>query len=121
MGLLQILSDFTGSRKSNMAAAKPEVVITQCTKDIGRRFRRLRLGFPGRRDQRNIDRQRIMLACYKIQHGELSTSGLAAAIFDFRLPVMSDRICNSPIELLDPENVGVAVEIALISSLEAEL
>src|SRR5664279_5290974 len=104
-----------------MVAFKPEVAITQCTKEIGRRFRRLLLGFPGRLDQRNIDRQRIMLACYKIQHGELSTSGLAAAIFDFRLPVMSNRIRNSPIELLDPVNVWVVVEIALLSSLQAKL
>src|SRR5664279_6151943 len=104
-----------------MVAFKPEVAITQCTKETGRRFRRLRLGFPGRRDQRNIDRQRIMFACYKIQHGELSTSGLAAAIFDFRLSVMSDIIHNSPIEFLDHENVGISVEIAFLSSLQAEL
>src|SRR5664279_540009 len=104
-----------------MVAFKPEVAITQCTKEARRRFRRLRLGFSGRRDQRNIDRQRIMLAFYKLQHAELSTSGLAAAIFDFRLPVMSDRIHNSPIEFLDHENVGITVEIALLSSLQAEL
>src|SRR5664279_5495261 len=104
-----------------MAAFKPEVAITQCIKEIGRRFRRLLLGFPGRLDQRNIDRKRIMLAYYNIQHGELSTSGLAAAIFDFRLPVMSDRIHNSPIEFLDHENVGIAVEIALLSSLQLSL
>ena len=49
------------------------------------------------------------------------TSDLAATILEFRLPVMSGRICNSPIEMLDLENVGVAVEIALLSSLQAEL
>ena len=50
-----------------------------------------------------------------------STSDLAAAILEFRLPVMSGRIRNSPIEMLDLENVGVAVGIALLSSLQAEL
>ena len=50
-----------------------------------------------------------------------STSDLAAAILDFRLPVMSDRTRNSPIDLLDLENVGVAVGIAFLSSLQAEL
>ena len=44
-----------------------------------------------------------------------------AAILDLPHPVWSDRIRNSPIELLDLENVGVAVEIALLSSLQAEL
>src|SRR5664279_1367689 len=119
MGLLQILSDIIGSRKSNMAAVKPEVVITQCTKEIGRRFRRLRLGFAGRRDQRNIDQQRIMLAWHRIQHGDLqviTTSGLKAAIFDLRHAVTYGNIQNSSIEYLDSENVGVAVKIALLSS-----
>ena len=47
--------------------------------------------------------------------GKISTSDLAAVILDFRLPVMSGRIRNSPIELLDLENVGVAVGISVIS------
>ena len=44
-----------------------------------------------------------------------------AAILDLLHPVMSDRVHNTPIELLDLENVGVAVEIALLSSLQVEL
>ena len=44
-----------------------------------------------------------------------------AAILDLPHPVRSDRVRNDPIELLDLENVGVAVEIALLSSLQAEL
>ena len=40
---------------------------------------------------------------------------------DLPHPVWSDRIRNDPIELLDLENVGVVVEIALLSSLQAEL
>ena len=33
----------------------------------------------------------------------------------FRLPVTSGSILDSLIELLDPENVGIAVEISLLS------
>ena len=50
-----------------------------------------------------------------------STSDLAVAILDFRLPVMSGRIRNSPIEMLDLENVGETDEIELLSNLQAEL
>ena len=46
-----------------------------------------------------------------------STSDLSAAILEFRLPVLSGRIRNSPTEMLDLENAGVAVGIALLSSL----
>ena len=53
--------------------------------------------------------------------GDIGSSGLEATILDLPHPVWSDRNRNSPIELLDLENVGVAVEIALLSSLQAEL
>ena len=43
------------------------------------------------------------------------------AIFEFRLPVTSGIIRNSAGELVDPENGGLAVGTALISSLEAEI
>jgi hypothetical protein len=46
---------------------------------------------------------------------------LAVAIFDFRLPVMSGSIHGSAIELLDPENVVVAVGTELLSTLETEI
>ena len=51
----------------------------------------------------------------------MGISGLVAAISDLPHPVWSNIICNNPIELLDLGNVGVAVEIALLSSLQAEL
>ena len=51
----------------------------------------------------------------------ISTSGLAAAIFKIRLPVTSGSICSSAVELLDPENGGLAVGTKLLSSLEAEI
>ena len=44
-----------------------------------------------------------------------------AAILDFRLPVIWGSNLDSAIELLDPENVGVAVEISFICAIEAEL
>ena len=46
---------------------------------------------------------------------------MAAAISEFLLPVTSSSIRSSAIELLDPENVGVAVETAFLSTLEAEI
>ena len=39
----------------------------------------------------------------------------------YRHPVTSGSVGSSAIELLDPENVGVAVETALLSCLEAEI
>ena len=51
----------------------------------------------------------------------MGSSGLAAAILDFRLPVTSDGVCNSAIVFLDPENMGVAVGIILLSCLQAKI
>ena len=39
----------------------------------------------------------------------------------FSLPVWSHSILMSPIGKLDPKNIGIAVEISLISCLEAEI
>jgi len=50
-----------------------------------------------------------------------STSGLAAAIFESRLPVTSGSIRIITIELLDPDNGGLAVGTASLSGLEAEI
>ena len=44
--------------------------------------------------------------CYLVQKLRYKTSGLAAAILDFRIPVTSDSIRHSVIELLYPENMG---------------
>ena len=52
--------------------------------------------------------------------GDIGTSGLEAAILNLPLPVWSDRICASPIRLLDLKNVGSAVGISFLSHLEAE-
>ena len=46
---------------------------------------------------------------------------MAAAIFKSRLPVTSGSIRIIAIELLDPENGGVAVGTASLSVLEAEI
>ena len=52
---------------------------------------------------------------------DIITSGITAAILDIRLPLTSGGIRNSHIEFPYPENGGLAVETALISSLEAEI
>ena len=41
-----------------------------------------------------------------------------AAIFDIPLTSMSESVCISPTELLDPKNVGSASGISLLSSIE---
>ena len=59
--------------------------------------------------------------CYLVQKLRYKTSDLAAAILDFRLPVTSDSIRHSVIELLYLENVGVAFGTALLSSIAADI
>ena len=44
-----------------------------------------------------------------------------AAIFDFQITLTSESIYSSPTVLVDPENVGVAVEIPLLSHIQAEI
>ena len=46
---------------------------------------------------------------------------MAAAILKFRLPVSRRRLADSAIEFPDPENMGVAVGISLLSCIEAEI
>jgi len=51
---------------------------------------------------------------------DLSNSGLAAAIFNLSLSVRSDSIVGITVGLLDPENIGLAVGIALLSCVQLE-
>ena len=51
MALLQTPSVVTGSRKSNMAAAKPELPISQLVEEITEKLQRLDPCFWGRRTQ----------------------------------------------------------------------
>jgi hypothetical protein len=53
--------------------------------------------------------------------GDISISGLAPAILQFRLPLTRDSIRKSATELLDPENMEVAVGILFTGVIEAEL
>jgi len=46
--------------------------------------------------------------------GDMSTSGLTAAILDLSFPVRSNSIVDITVGLLDPENIGLAVGIALL-------
>jgi len=52
--------------------------------------------------------------------GDMSTSGLVADILDLLLPVRSDSIVGITVELLDPENIGLAVGIALLLCVKLE-
>ena len=51
----------------------------------------------------------------------MSTSGLTTVKLDFQLPVTCSNISTINIGMADPENMGIAVETALISSLIAEI
>ena len=51
----------------------------------------------------------------------INISGLVVAILDVRRSTASDSSSNSIIELLDLENIGVAVGISMLSGLQAEL
>ena len=44
-----------------------------------------------------------------------------AAMLDFRLPAACRIISSNIVGMADPENMGIAVETALISSLIAEI
>ena len=75
MKLLTILSDYTGSRKSNTAAAKPDILISQFVDEM----------------------------------------------LDFQLPVWYDSIVSSSVGLLDPKHTCLALEIAFLHCLQAEI
>ena len=49
------------------------------------------------------------------------TSGLTAAKLDFLLPVTCHNISAINVGTTDLENIGIAVETLLISSLQAEI
>jgi len=46
---------------------------------------------------------------------------ISATILDLWLPVSSGSVTDSTIEKFDPENMGVAVGILFLASLEAEI
>jgi len=50
----------------------------------------------------------------------MSTSGWAAAILNLSLPVWSDSILGITVGLLDSENIGLAVGIALLLCVQPE-
>ena len=46
---------------------------------------------------------------------------ISAAISNFGLPVSSGSVTGSPIGKFDPQNIGVAVGIALLATLEIKI
>ena len=70
---------------------------------------------------RNMETSRCNGAAILSRSWDISSSGLAAAILKNRLPVTSGSIRIIAIELLDPENGGLAVGTASLSGLEAEI
>ena len=65
---------------------------------------------------------RAMLAIGSVLvYGIVGTSGFAAAILNFLLPVSTSSLPDSTTEFPDPENMRVAVGIYLLSCIEAEI
>jgi len=52
---------------------------------------------------------------------DITNSGFMDAILDFPLPVWWKIILSSLVRLLDPENIGLAVEIAFLSYLQVDI
>ena len=103
-----------------MAAYKPDILISQLLDKIETKFQRLTLHFRGPATQ--WDWLDNCATKPEVENrGYINVSGVQPAILDFRLPLMSGGIQNNSIVLLDPENVGIAVEIAFLSSRQAEL
>ena len=63
----------------------------------------------------------LNLQAILLTSGVKTTSGLAAAILNFWLPVSSSSVYYNLIEKLDPKNAGVFVEISSLSRLRAEI
>jgi hypothetical protein len=59
----------------------------------------------------------LNLQAILLTSGLKTTSGLAAAILNFWLPVSSSSVRNNFIEKLDPKNAGVVVGISSLSRL----
>ena len=117
-----------------MAAADVEIVISQLTDEIATKYRRLAPHFRGPA----IEWKHLEYCTTKPEvenpiwrpnrSGNIhisacrSTSGSAAAILDyFPLPVSSHSDVHSTVGLLDPQNIGIAVEISLLSRLQADI
>ena len=66
-------------------------------------------------------RRKSKMAAISYTSWDKSTSGLQAAILDFRLLLTSESIGSSSIEMLNAENVGLAVGNSLLSCILAEI
>ena len=119
MELWRIVPDVTGSRFLKMAAAKPEVVISQLLDKISTPFQRVTPIF-GVLDINgtNLFTVRRNLI-WKLRYFPYFRFGGRHLVK--RFPVTSGTIHNSAIGLLDPESGELAVGSALISCLEAEI
>jgi len=53
--------------------------------------------------------------------GDMSSSGLMGAILDLSLSVRSDSVVGITVGLLDSNNVGLAIGIALLSCVQVEI
>jgi len=124
---------FGDDRNSNSRwrSSQPEVPIFQLVEELATRFLIIIRGFWGQTikwrhalptlPHHNGRFSRWNSVANMCTSGDMSTSGLAAAILDLSLPVRSDSIVGITVGLLDPKNIGLAVEIALLLCEQLEI
>jgi len=115
MAPLPTLPHNTISRNSRWRSSKPKVPIFQLVEELTTRFQIIIPCFRGRTIQWRH------LHASMCTSGDMSTSGLAATILDLSLPVRSDSIVGISVGLLEPENIGLAVGIALLSCVQVDI
>ena len=110
MELLPILSDVSGSRKSQMVACKPEVLLSQLVDKIETRFLRLTPHFR----KCGYSRQNFVAILYRswdIMFFHIYFR-LRMPSVTYVVPLTSNNVVTGPILFPDPENVDVAVGIS---------
>jgi hypothetical protein len=122
MELSSTLRDQTGSQKSNMAAAKPEVLISQVLDKVDTKFQMLHPHFRGPASQwschqhcgvkpevRNQIWRKPRYAYFRLSGRHLP------------LLLTLHSVYSVPVVKLDPENISVALAVSLLSCLGAEV
>jgi len=112
---LPTLPHNNGSRNPRWQSSKPEVPICQLVEELETRFKIILhcRYYRWIAEPRKLWLSRWNCVAIMFTIGDMSTSGLAAAILDLSLPVRSDSIVGITVGLLDLKNIGSAVVVAL--------
>ena len=100
---------------------KRETHIFRVIYEVETKLKKLLVQFMGPRTQWNYSEYHAVKLEVISTGGDISTSGLVAAILDLTLPVKLYCILVSPFGLPDPENMGLELGILLISCPQVEI